>query len=1292
MTAPSSQPQLDRQYNPASVEPDITRRWNDADCFHATPEATTRDGKPPYSIVIPPPNVTAALHMGHALNNTLQDILTRYHRMAGHNAMWMPGTDHAGIATQTVVDKRLQAQGEKSLKDYKLDEASGKRGRESFIEKVQAWKDEYEQRITDQLKAMGCSCDWDRQRFTMDDQCAAAVREAFFQLFKDGLIYRGKRLVNWDPVSQTALADDEVEMQDVDGSFWYLRYPIVGPPLSNGQNFVTVATTRPETMLGDTAVAVNPKDPRAEELQGRAVLLPIVNRKIPIILDDYVTLPVEHGGDENDAKARMSSGFLKVTPAHDPNDYALGEKHKDYIESQDTPALINVMAPDATISKDHGWPEHEWDDSWLEHPASGGPNDAAFLLGKSREEARKLIVAYFKDHELLEKIEPHRHAVGHSYRSHVPVEPYLSDQWYVQLASRPESNRPLPPEKELARLALGAMDESQRTAGSECVWTDKHPFTSQRAATVRERATPTNPDTTHYLITFSTYGSWLHGESRGSVDQSNNLPGTPYSPENEALKSHEQQAMSGEPRALDGAMRPIVRDSVQEVCAHRGWGLLAANVRSNHVHVVVAADQAPERVMNDFKSYATRRLTEAGLHAEGSKLWARHGSTRYLNDDAAVSAATQYTLHQQGEDLGGTFDAGAGPLPHGRGSLSTGLTFTPPRYAKTFQTWHENIRDWCVSRQLWWGHRIPVWWREHIALDVTDESQVIEQWQSEGKIHIAYLGSEQTMHPPEGNKADNWNQMAICVRSDFEEIEDWLARHEFTQDPDVLDTWFSSALWPLSTLGWPQDTEELDVWNPTNVLTTAREIITLWVSRMVMFNLYFKGQLPFRDVFIHAMIQDGHGQKMSKSLGNGVDPLDIIHSHGSDAMRFTLAAMTTQTQDVRMPVDMVCPHTGEAFEPKFVQRGNYKVAAPIQESPTPGKAPGKKMVSSFGVASGEAEPTDDMPAARNTSSKFDYGRNFANKLWNAVRFALTNLDSASDVESGPSGGPHDPASLTLPDRWVLHRLEETLRGCTGAIESYDFNGYADTLYRFVWNDFCDWYIEAIKPTVKDSPAQQRVLASVIDASLRVLHPSMPFITEKLWEALNQAAGEDGRGLPGLELPHNQLLAVASWPELTADFEDEDALTTFRLIQETVSAVRNVRSSQQLSPKETLDLTATAPADQAALLRDAAPLIQGLGNVNVGDIGPQVTKPNGAATVTIGGTELYFAGAVDTAAEKDRLTKRLAEVDKSIKTMRGRLSNENYTKKAPEHLVQQTRDQLAEAEKEKATIEAQLAAM
>ena len=1187
---------MPKQYRPADHEDAIRARWDRARAFAASPEPVLKGEKPPYCILIPPPNVTAALHLGHALNNTIQDILIRAHRMMGFESLWLPGTDHAGIATQTVVDRRLKAEGKPALAEHKAMQRAGEPGREKFIEQVQAFKDEYEARITDQLKRMGCSCDYDRQRFTMDDTCAAAVREAFFRLFKDGLIYRGKRLVNWDPATQTALADDEVENVEIDGIFAYLRYPLVrqggnpADPLDaqevtwselaargypgaedmpeDDNAWVTVATTRPETYLGDTGVALNPRDPRAKALEGLHAQLPIVGRIIPIVTDDYVVLPARlphpsgmvpdpdtrpELGDPSDAKARMATGFLKVTPAHDPNDWALGERHN--LEP------INVMAPDASISGDHGW-----------NPEQRG-EDAGPFVGKSREDARKLVLREFEARGLLEKVVPHRHSVGHSYRSHAPIEPYLSDQWYVRVS-----------DDRLRGIAQRSLDPSQRTDASLAAWPQSAP----------------------------------DSDSSESGD----------------------------------------------------------------------------------------------------------GATR----------------------------------------------FYPSRYAKNFESWHDNLKDWCISRQLWWGHRIPVWSRSFrndgslgdpatLGIQLGRLVTALRDAFLHGWASVRIDGIAEPVDPVRLVEllaaGEEEATVRVCIGGADTHLHALLEAHGFEQDPDVLDTWFSSALWPLSTMGWPNELPEtpspdaidpedpgairsiwvkrvgrfadfigdehetsgelierllhfrdldparplkyqlfdardlktpllapediqqaddlvcavgvrrtdtfrthkygvlniqtwlrshgfqqadefaglLQAFNPTSVLCTAREIITLWVSRMAMFNRYFladgdlaqggsPGPVPFRHVFIHAMIQDGEGRKMSKSLGNGVDPLDIIDSHGADAMRFTLAQMTTQTQDVRMPV----------------------------------------------------EP--DAKTGKNTSPKFDIGRNLANKLWNASRFTLSMLSG----DDAPTSG-----ELALCDRWMLTRLRRAADAIEVALKEYDFAGYATAIYDLLWRDFCDWYLEAIKPTIASNAAQRATLRTTLDCILRLLHPICPFITEAIFAELRRLPAD---GLAGVDLgppDHSELLCCAHWPTLSSSLIDDEADGSFERLRELVSGIREVRAQHQVPPKRRIRVHLPGGLYESCHAAGVLELARTLAGVESFD----TTEPAGPfveATLLGETTRLSnLADVVDSGAERERLTKKVAELDASVAALDKRLSNPGYTDKAPAHLVQQTRDQreAAAAERQQA---------
>ncbi|MCL5282726.1 MAG: valine--tRNA ligase [Planctomycetes bacterium] len=971
--------QLSKVYDSKTVESQVNELWLSNSYFHAEPSRNGQQRKA-FTIVIPPPNVTAPLHLGHALNNTLQDILIRFHRMEQYETLWMPGTDHAGIATQTVVEKRILAEEGKRRTDFR---------REEFVKRIQAWKDEYEATILAQLKAMGCSCDWQRTRFTMDEVCARAVRANFFKLFKDGLIYRGKRIVNWDPATQTVLADDEVEHETIQGFFWYLKYPLTEPVEIDGRRIehVTVATTRPETMLGDTAVAMNPADPRAKYLVGKMVRLPIVGRVIPIIADEHVVLPNPQSEDE---KARFSTGFLKVTPAHDPDDWEIGRRHNL--------PVINIMAPDGSISDKYGWQD-------------ATTPEARNLLGMDRFEAREAVVDWFRQENLLEEIRDYAHEVGHSYRSHVPIEPYLSDQWYIAV------KQPIP----------------------------------------------------HLAQEFG------QGMIEGTDVPVNSLAGLALKP------------------LLDGHLR-----------------------------------------------------------------------------------------------------------------------FIPERYAKTYQTWLENLRDWPISRQLWWGHRIPAWSKSVEDGDPIKELSDLSEW-----IHSIIA------------ETDEGPVTFVCVAPEKEDVEKSIEARGWKRDNDVLDTWFSSALWPFSTLGWPQETPELKAFYPGDVLCTAREIITLWVSRMVMMGQYCAGDIPFHDVYIHAMIQDGEGRKMSKSLGNGIDPLIAIDSHGADAMRFTLASMTTDTQDIRIPVvPMTLPD-------------------------------GRKV---------------------NTSPKFDVGRNFCNKLWNASRFAMMNIEGLD-----PAG--FDAAQMDITDRWILSRLATTRDEITDSLNTFKFSEPLGQLYHFFWNDFCDWYLEWIKPRMRDDasrPIAQNALAFVLDATLRLLHPFIPFITEGIYQKLNEMAPV--RGLKGIAAADRAAaIAIAQWPVSLGALKVPEIEEQIRWVQEVVRAIRDIRSQYNLPPSSKLTASINAPRGMDANTGLICQLA-GLENLQLGE---NLPKPNNAATAIVEGTQVYVHNVIDPQAERARLQKQKQEIEQAMKAVQNKLANPNFVVRAKPEVVAQAREKLQQLQEQLRTIEKHL---
>jgi valyl-tRNA synthetase len=969
---------MEKNFESAAIEAEVHKLWEAAKAFHADPDQPGDS----YCIVIPPPNVTAALHLGHALNNTLQDILIRANRMRGRNALWMPGTDHAGIATQTVVEKRLLREEGKRRTDF---------SRDSFIAQVQAWKDQYEAVILGQLRAMGCSCDWDRTRFTMDEICARAVRENFFRLFRDELVYRGLRLVNWDPVTQTVLADDEVEMEEVQTSFYYLRYPLEKPVTIEGESisYVVVATTRPETMLGDTAVALNPRDPRAAALVGQTVILPIVNRRIPIVADDYVVLP---DPESSEPKARYSTGFLKVTPAHDENDWSLGQRHKL--------PVINIFAPDASISPDYGWKD-------------GQGTEAEQFYGQDRYVARKAIVAWFEAKGLLHETRPYSYEIGHSYRSHVPIEPYLSRQWYVAV------------KKPISRLA-----------------------------------------------------------------------------------------------------------------EHFGAGNLEG---------VAAGCEVPKNSL-------------AGLALE--------------------------------------------PLLGGR------LRFVPERYSRGYQSWHENLRDWPISRQLWWGHQIPIWSKAGEHKLSTSRDVALARTEIEDEKTISYA----------------------CVAPGHADIEAELEAQGWTRDPDVLDTWFSSALWPFSTLGWPEHTPELARYYPGNVLCTAREIITLWVSRMVMMGQYNLAEIPFSDVFIHAMILDGEGRKMSKTLGNGIDPLVIIDSHGSDAMRYTLCAMTTQTQDIRIPVSKV-------------------------------KLPDGREI--------------------NTSEKFDIGRKLCTKLWNATRFVLQQIEGLPTWEEAA-------AKEHLAERWILSRLSQTITSAQSALDEYRYSELADTLYRFLYDDFCDWYVEVAKARISAGAATPKaVLAFVVDQFLRLFHPIAPFITESLARELEAVAPQRGSEASSF----GGALALASWPKARKQDLAPEVEARFSQLQDLVRETRNARKTNNIAPGQALNAHLETPAEALAWLPAAMDILESqarLEKVTLSSESPAAEA--GTGIVTCGGFKLSIKNLVDTKAERGRLEKRLETLTKGIDGARRKLENDRFVASAPAEVVAKEKARLAEMESERDAVTQALSAL
>ncbi len=903
---------LDKVYDPHAIESRWYAAWEQAGYFSPSGEGA------PYCIMIPPPNVTGSLHMGHAFQDTLMDALTRYHRMRGDNTLWQPGTDHAGIATQMVVERQLAAQGQ-TRHDL---------GRAAFVAKIWEWKAQSGGTITRQLRRMGASADWSRERFTLDQGLSSAVTEVFVRLYDEGLIYRGKRLVNWDPVLHTAVSDLEVVATEEQGALWHIRYPLVG-----GDGYLVVATTRPETLLGDAAVAVHPEDERYRHLIGRQVELPLTGRTIPVIADDYV-------------ERAFGSGCVKITPAHDFNDYAVGQRHQL--------ALINVMDPSARIELP-GSPYH----------------------GLERYEARQRIVADLEAVGLMDKIEPHTLMVPRGDRSQAVLEPYLTDQWFVKAAP-------------LAAPAIAAVEQGR-------------------------------------------------------------------------------------------------------------------------------------------------------------------------------------------------------------------VRFVPDNWSKTYFEWMRNIQDWCISRQIWWGHRIPAWYDE------------------DGRVYVARDAAE--------------------VRAKYA-----LGARPLEQDEDVLDTWFSSALWPFSPLGWPQQTPELTTFYPTSVLVTGFDIIFFWVARMIMLGLKFMDEVPFREVYVHGLVRDAHGQKMSKSKGNVLDPIDLIDGIGAEAL--------------------VAKRTGGLMQPKM--------AAAIEKATRKEYPQG---IAAFGTDA--LRFTFASLASTGRDIRFDLGRcegyrNFCNKLWNAARFVLTHCEGQ---DTGLNGTGY---TLGLAERWIVSRLQRTEQTVTEAIEGYRFDLAAQALYEFVWNEYCDWYLELAKPvlmaTVPD-PATligtRRTLVRVLETVLRLAHPIMPFITEEIWQRVAPLAGRTGASVSRAPYP------VSDASRIDSAAEDEIAW-----LQGVVVALRTVRAEMNLAPGRRLPLLVQggAESDRRRMVTHAGAL-QGLARIESIDWLAADAPVPPAATALAGGLKLLIpvAGVIDRTAERERLTRDLDRLKQELQRSRAKLDNKSYVERAPAEVVDKERIRLLATE-------------
>ena len=1134
--------EIPKAYEPQAVEEKWYAFWLKHHCFTADP----RSPKPAYSIVIPPPNVTGMLHMGHVLNNTIQDLLARKARMEGKEVLWLPGTDHAGIGTQTVVEKALRKQG---LMRHRSD-----LGREKFLEHAWAWKEKHGGIIIQQLKKLGCSCDWTRERFTMDPEYSRCVQKVFVELYHKGLIYRGKRMVNWDPAARTALSDEEVEMLEEKGRLWHLKYPLLddqGRPQADA--FVVVATTRPETMLGDEAVAVNPKDPRYAPLVGRRCLLPLRNKAIPIIADDLVD-------------PKFGTGCVKVTPAHDPNDYQMALRHN-------LPLTV-VIGLDGAMT----------------------PEAGAEFAGLDRMEARQAVLEELTAQGLLLKTEDYLHNVGYSQRSHVPIEPCLSEQWFLKYPSVE------PARSCVERGQQAAVREKPVTlvtlTGREFEGRDRAEFRERAMELARERgwigkAFP-NDDT-----------GWQIHIRRRSLSHAFNNRGTV------AI-----QAVAVLPELIRGAV--LWRSEPHD----------PPHPRFKRVHHFVGAlEMAGEvyRIPITVKEYADGRMVydhKAKKTALGGKPLVAHPPKEKLGIQPAPSAAL--TLADLLEDV----KPGAG----------SAIRFHPDRWTKTYSHWMQNLRDWCISRQLWWGHRVPVWYNPEAKAKLTP-GMPVKAPDGESPTPAA-VASEPTR--PTSDATVFISDLVADVNTDttFVRCQIDSPGEGWTQDPDVLDTWFSSWLWPFATMGWPEQTETLKKFYPTTVLVTGPDIIFFWVARMIMAGWEFMGDLPFRNVYFTGIIRDKLGRKMSKSLGNSPDPLDLIAKYGADALRFGAMRSAPLGQDV-------------LFDEKDVE----------------------------------------------------LGRNFCNKLWNACRFR--------QMQAGEVQAEIEPSLLTSDDKWILLKLDQAIREITNAFAEYRFNEATQTLYRFFWSEYCDWYVEASKavlsrpaqpdgpptppapspPTPEAPPRRANTLAVldfVLSHALRLFHPFLPFITEELWHGMGYC--EDMPPDQG-----GQTIMLAPWPRpLDEDFRahyglDEACLAAVNAKYDLVTQGRDLRRQANVPASKKVKFL-FQPAQP--LSPHEAEVLKLLLNAEALELDPARQPPEGTPVVhsVLGRLYLPLEGRVDTLAEQARLAKELEKIESEIAKARQKLDNPNFTAKAPPQVLQEHRQRLAEWQAKQARVKAALEAL